>query len=123
VEEYYIKRVSRGGVWLKNYIIALSIFCLAISIVIGSWFISKGLSSQQQRLQHSNITISTSNKLLTLQQVSSYLGISQKDVLFFITTKDHEIDNEIPHIKIGNTYYFSKQAVNDYFRKVNMEIP
>jgi excisionase family DNA binding protein len=105
---------------LKNYAIALSIFCLAISIVIGSLFISKGLSSQHKS---SNVTISTSHKLLTLQQVSSYLGISQNEVLKFITTKDHEIDNEIPHIKIGNKYYFNKQAVNNWFQKANIEIP
>jgi excisionase family DNA binding protein len=99
---------------------ALSIFCLAISILIGSWFISKGLSSQQQS---SNVTISTSHKLLTLQQVSSYLGISQKDVLKLISTKSHEIDTDIPHIKIGKTYYFNENAVNNWVQKSELEIP
>jgi excisionase family DNA binding protein len=93
---------------------ALSIFCLAISIVIGSWFISKGLSSQQQS---STAAISTSQKLLTLQQVSSYLGVSQKDVLSLISTQVNEVDPEIPHFKFGKTYYFNENAVKSFVEK------
>ncbi len=56
---------------LKDYILAVSIFYLAISIVMGSWLVSRGLSSKQKR---SNVTTSTPHKLLTLRQVSIYLS-------------------------------------------------
>ena len=75
MEEYYIRRVFRGGVCLKNDAIALSIFCLAISIVLGSWFISKGISPNKQNnsVQTKQLTY---NRLLTVNQLASYLGIS-----------------------------------------------
>ncbi|WEG14445.1 helix-turn-helix domain-containing protein [Pullulanibacillus sp. KACC 23026] len=105
---------------MKNYVMALSIVCLAISIVIGSWLISKGLSSENK---NSSAEITHSHQLLTLKQVSSYLGLSQKDVLKLISAKGREIEPDFPHIKIGKTYYFNENAVNNWVQKSELEIP
>lgn len=93
---------------------------LAISIVVSNCGISKGLSNQQS----SNIAVTTPNKLLTLKQVSSYLGLSQNQVMKLISTSGHEIDSDLPHLRIGRTYYFDKQAVNNWIESNrDLDIP
>lgn len=102
----------------KSVLNSIAIFCLALSIVIGSWLISRGLSSEKSPVS------SKQEHLLTQQQIASYLGLSEKDIGYFMSRPGYSIDGEIPHIRIGNKNYFDKEAVTKWIQQDSVfEVP
>ncbi|MEQ6048661.1 hypothetical protein U2I53_06465 [Lysinibacillus capsici] len=58
---------------MKQYSIAMAIFSLAVSFLIGSWLIATSLKEQpKESVQH---------QLLSQQEAADYLGISVVEVL------------------------------------------
>jgi subtilase family serine protease len=98
---------------MKNYVVALSIFCLALSIVIGSWFISNSL---RDSIKGSQPTNSYAHQLLTQTEVAKYLGISIKKVqeLTEYFKGDGVYTNILPHVKIDNINYYPKTAIDKW---------
>jgi hypothetical protein len=98
---------------MKNNLVALSIFCLAVSIIIGSWLISNGLSNKKEL----KTTQTTQNQLLTQSELAEYLGLSIEEVRKLGPVQyGHDIQSMLPYIKIGDTIYFSKEAVDKWLR-------
>ncbi|NRD76605.1 helix-turn-helix domain-containing protein [Bacillus sp. BRMEA1] len=93
---------------MKNNLTALSIFCLALSIVIGSWLISNRINVNQQSPSQSI--------LLTQSELASYLGLSIEEVTKLGPTKEEDgsYTSVLPYLKIGNKVYFSKSAVDKW---------
>lgn len=93
---------------MKNNLIALSIFCLALSIVIGSWLISNRINVNQQP--------SSQSVLLTESELASYLGLSNEEVKKLGPTKEEDgaYSTVLPYLKIGNKVYFSKTAIDKW---------
>ena len=111
---YYIGNgdIVKKNIWgmkMKYNLISLSVLCLAISIVIGSWFISKGLSNENK--------VKTESHLLNQNQIANYLGINKEQVSKLMSKKGREIENGIPYIKVGNDIYFDKKAVSQWIQK------
>src|SRR5689334_13686813 len=97
---------------MKNYIISLSIFCLAVGLVIGSWLISDSLRDQKS----SKIIKETQHQLLTKSEVAKYLGISEEEIqkLTEIPDGQNSFTSVIPHIKIDTTKYYPKKAIDKW---------
>lgn len=100
---------------MKNYAIAVSIFCLAISIVFGSWFISNGINPNKQN-SLVQVQSQTYNRLLTVNQLASYLGITVAEArkLGPIPGESGAYTSVLPNIQIGKKVYFSKAAVDKW---------
>ncbi len=95
---------------MKNYLTSLSIFCLAIGIVIGSWLISDGLKATRSNPMQSPKVY---NKLLSQNELASYLGISvnESKKLGPIPDGTEDTSSILPYIKIGKKIYYSKAAI------------
>lgn len=93
---------------MKNNLIALSIFCLALSIGIGSWLISNRINVNQQP--------SSQSVLLTESELASYLGLSNEEVKKLGPTKEEDgaYSKVLPYLQIGNKVYFSKTAIDKW---------
>ncbi|MFS1518685.1 helix-turn-helix domain-containing protein [Bacillus sp. SCS-151] len=124
---------------MKDNVLAISLFSLAICVVIGSLFISNGLKESSRLLADHLQTIdlqstiqltenktnstepstdsSSENQLLTPEQFGDYLGISEDQVNLFLP--DSNGDSPIPYVKIGSRVYFPKTAVDKWL--VNVE--
>ena len=89
----------------------ISIFCLAISIVLGSWLILRGLSEQGTEFQ-------TNRCLVSEQEIADYIGLSTSEVEKLMSVKGREISNGIPYLKIDNKIYFNKKAVNEWVENI-----
>jgi excisionase family DNA binding protein len=100
----------------KSILNSIAIFCLALSIVIGSWFISQGLRAEKTS------ALPTQEHLLTQQQIASYLGLSEQEVGKLISSPGHSIDGEIPHYQLGNKNYFDKKAVTQWFQSEQVAV-
>lgn len=87
---------------MKNNLTALSIFCLAVSIVIGSWMLSRQSSPQPVLLTHS--------------ELASYLGVSllEAEQLGPADEGPGSLTSVLPYLRIGNNVYFPKAAVDKW---------
>lgn len=69
---------------MKNNLVALSIFCLAVSIVVGSWLISCSPSNKKDFkiaiTSQNKIAQTTQNHLLTQSDLAEYLGSRIEEV-------------------------------------------
>ncbi|WP_138419425.1 helix-turn-helix domain-containing protein [Aquibacillus sediminis] len=99
---------------MKNNLIAMSIFSLAIAIVIGSWLISSGLHNNgEQMVNEKNYTETTKKEpLLTQSELGDYLGITDEETQLLIS--EDVTKSLIPYIKIGNEFYFSVKAIDKW---------
>ena len=106
---------TKGGWRLKNNLNALSIICLAISIVIGSWLISNSLSKNRLSVRTQPESQST-NKLFTESELATYLGLSLDEVkkLGPISNPQGGFEGVLPYLVIGNKVYYSKAAVDKW---------
>ena len=114
---------------MKNNLTSLSIFCLAISIVIGSWLISDSLKLKTtNQIQSSKTTnqfqsSKTYNALLTQKELASYLGISENDAKKLGPVKDEytgDTTSVFPYIKLGNKIYYSKLNVDKVLTNMDL---
>lgn len=96
---------------MKNNLVSLSIFSLAVCFVIGCWLISDSLSAKKNYN-----TKETQHQLLTKSEVAKYLGISPEEVqkLTEIPNGENSFTSEIPHIKIDKTDYYPKKAIDKW---------
>ncbi|MFJ7736689.1 helix-turn-helix domain-containing protein [Lysinibacillus sp. NPDC097287] len=96
---------------MKNSLLALSIFSLAVSIVVSSWLISNSLTNEPKELV-------VYPELLTQEQAADYLGLTISELIKLgpISAGAWTTSN-IPYIKIGNKYYYSKEAINNWLKE------
>ena len=109
-----VKFDEKGRIELKQYSIAIAIFSLAISFVIGSWLIATSLREQpKEPVQH---------QLLSQEEAANYLGISVVEVLKLTEIPDgsNSYISEIPHVKVGKKVYYPKQAMDRWL--LDMEL-
>lgn len=109
-----VKFDEKGGIELKQYSIAIAIFSLAISFVIGSWLIATSLREQpKEPVQH---------QLLSQEEAADYLGIRVVEVLKLteIPNGSNSYISEIPHVKVGKKVYYPKQAMDRWL--LDMEL-
>ena len=116
----------------KDKLLSISIFSLAISIIIASSIISKGIENKgryisdgiYQGINNINTTIRDTyvNKedksILSLEEASNYLGVPQ-DRLMQIMNSD---GSKIPYTKIGEHFIFSKDALNKWVEEYNFRM-
>lgn len=110
---------------MKNNFIAISIFCLAISIVIGGKSIAQGLIEIAGSENNINLTTSTYDEqsqtqqpqLLSYHELANYLGISVEEASKlgpnYSTIKRESV---IPYIEIQAQVYFSRAAVDNWLQ-------
>lgn len=105
---------------MKNNLVALSIFCLAICFVIGSWFISNGLKNKEEQTMKQP----SQHQLLTQPEVAHYLGISIEEVqmLTEVPNGQNSYTSEIPHIKIENAIYYPKKAIDRWMANLELTV-
>lgn len=108
---------KRGG-RMKNNLVALSLFCFAVCFVIGSWLISNSLSDKIHQPKQ------TEHQLLTQKEVAKYLGLTTKEVqkLTEIPEGQGTYRSEIPHIKIDETNYYPKKAIDNWLLTTELTI-
>ena len=95
---------------------ALSIFSLAVSIVISGWLISQGLNNVEKNQTQQQIKEIAQHHLLTPSELADYLGLSIEEVqkLGPIFAIEGIQSSELPYMKIGNKYYYSKVAIDKW---------
>lgn len=105
---------------MKNNLVALSIFCFAVCFVIGSLLISNSLSNKSTQ----PIKQTVQPQLLTQSEIADYLGISIIEVqkLTEIPDGQNSYISEIPHIKIENTVYYPKKAIDRWLLNVELTV-
>lgn len=112
--ELMVKFDEKGEIKLKQYSIAIAIFSLAISFVIGSWLIATSVREQpKEPVQH---------QLLSQEEAADYLGIRVVEVLKLTEIPDgsNSYISEIPHVKVGKKVYYPKQAMDRWL--LDMEL-
>lgn len=119
----------------KNRLISSSIFCLALSLVISASLISKGMQLNGEYLAsglsnglntigyniNNNNTVSTDieeNSNLTFSQAKDYLGLSDWELTSIIKNEQ----SNIPYISIGDTYIFSKNALDKWIEESRLKM-
>lgn len=119
---------------LKDKVLAISIFSLAISIIVSSLIISKEMRNNGQNLSSSlnmmsgglnKISNSVGYKNKSLEnnsynpyEAAEYLGITREKLYEIANTKDFKM----PYIKIGADYYFNKSALDKWLETARVEI-
>ncbi|GAA0750976.1 hypothetical protein [Clostridium sartagoforme] len=109
----------------KEKLLPISIFCLAISLIISASIISNGMQNNgrfigdgiSQGLFNINNAISEKNNnnldskdILSLYEAAEYLGITQDRLMQVI---NHE-ESEIPYIKVSESFIFSRNALDKW---------
>ncbi|MEH7108725.1 MULTISPECIES: helix-turn-helix domain-containing protein [Bacillaceae] len=99
---------------MKNNFIALSIISLGICLLIGSILIANGLKNEKK----TPLNMPIQHQLLTQSELAKYLGLSVKEIqkLGPVSNTEGVITSEIPYIKIGHRYYYSKSAIDRWLR-------
>lgn len=99
---------------MKNNLVALSIFCLAVCFVIGSWLIANGLKNEVKITNQQ-----TQQQLLTQPELADYLGLSVEEIqkLGPVFAGEGVTTSEIPYIKIRNKFYYSKIAIDKWLQR------
>lgn len=107
----------------KEKLLPISIFCLSLSIIISASIISKGMQDNGRfigdgiRQGSFNITDTISQKnnnldskdILSLDEASRYLGISQERLTQVIIK-----DESIPCVQISGQFIFSKKGLDKW---------
>jgi hypothetical protein len=116
------KNTKKGSGLMKNNLIPLSIFSLAVSIVTGCWLISNSLKESNKPIN--SIKQAAQHQLLTQAEVADYLGISKDEVqkLTSIPEGDGIEKSELPYIKIENNYYYPKTGIDKWLLTVETTV-
>ncbi|MEK5038366.1 helix-turn-helix domain-containing protein [Sporosarcina sp. FSL K6-3457] len=114
---------------MKNNLIALSIFSLAFAVVLGSWLIAEGI--RENAVSGKELVITTTPPkeiaqahMFTMTELASYLGLSEADVekLGPVPTGDGITNSILPYLRIGDTIYYPKEAVDRWLREMEIDI-
>lgn len=129
---------------LKEKLLPISIFCLAISIIISASIIAKGMRNNGESVNNGLYGISNglnniSNKvadnnnsnnstatndygyyknIYSLGEAAAYIGISEIRLKEIIALKE----SGIPYIKTGTSYTFNKNALDKWLEVAIIEI-
>ncbi|MDD2495880.1 MAG: helix-turn-helix domain-containing protein [Tissierellia bacterium] len=104
---------------LKNNILTISIFCLSISIIIGSVIIAKSLNNNQNNnseVDSRNTAIFSEN--MDINSAAAYLGISSSDLQKIINTEGIQF----PYLKVGSDFIINKYALDKWLENARIEI-
>lgn len=122
----------------NNKLLAFSILCLSVAIIISSSIIANGIANGGNHIGSglsivssglssiggsiSSISNNTGNEIygntLNAADAAKYLGISIED-LFELTRAD---SSGIPYIKIGYSYIFGREALDKWLEKTRFEL-
>jgi hypothetical protein len=101
---------------------ALAVTLLALSILVGSYWMSKSvengfsavysaIADSKNTAQNQNGIDNSQNDILNQAQAAAYLQIPEDRLL--------KVIDSIPHVRIGAQNIFSKQALSEWVRKSN----
>jgi hypothetical protein len=116
---------------MKNNILALSIFSLALSIVIGSWLIAQGIiengSSVTEGLQTMMPTVdllAVQPQLFTQSELSVYLGLTEDEIEKLGPSQTGSTNGEsmLPYLQVGDTLYYPKEAIDKWLQSLQATI-
>jgi len=111
---------------MRDKLLAISIICLSFSLIIAASIIGKAIKTAPvsyfpnslnvalQQQQHQN----TEEKAYNLKTASEYLGI----VEFQLKQIIEDENNDLPYKKIGETYIFSKNALDKWLESGSTKI-
>ena len=133
VNNYFMRGL--GGELMSKYkFLSVSIFTLALSIIISASIISKGIENKGRYIgdglyQGAN-NISTTirdlsfndkenNKdVFTQDDAALYLGISQERLMQIINNEK----SNIPYVKVAENFIFSKNALDKWIEESNFKM-
>jgi hypothetical protein len=103
------------GKRMKKHALACAVFCLAISVLGGSWLVSAAIRTKAT-YHLPNPTTAQPPRLLTQTELAAYLGISEEEARQFGPMEDGEgnTTSTLPYVKIGSTVYFYPKAVDKW---------
>lgn len=98
---------------MKNNLLSLSIFALAVSIVVSALLISNSLKDETKEL-------TVYPALLSQEQAAEYLGLTVSELMKLgpISAGGGWTTSNIPYIQVGNSYYYPKEAINNWLKEV-----
>lgn len=117
----------------RDKLLSISIFALALSIVISASIISKGIENKGRYIAEGisqaannievNINDSSFNKennkdVFTQGDASVYLGISQERLMQILNNEK----SRIPYVKVGENFIFSKNALDKWIEESNFKM-
>lgn len=98
---------------MKTNWIACSIFCLAISIAGGSWYIGTALKKENTEAEVQEAI--QPQMLMKPDEAAAYLGISMEDFQKLGPFDQQNYDEgSIPFIRIGYKVYFTRTALDSW---------
>lgn len=117
----------------KEKLLPISIFCLAISLIISASIISNGMDNNgrfigdgiSQGLFNISNTVSQENNnnldskdILSLYDAVIYLDVTEEKLMQVINNED----SKIPYVKIGSDFMFSKNALDKWVETSNFKM-
>jgi len=117
----------------KDKLLPISIFCLAISIIIAASVISNGIETKGryisdgifQGANNINTTIrdifinnEDEKTVLDKNEASEYLGVSIEGLMQIMNNEE----SKIPYIKVGEYFIFSKNAIDKWVEESNFKM-
>ena len=121
---------------LKEKMLPMSIFCLAISIIISASIITKGMKNNGEyvgsglghigsgldnigsSLNPYNINQRIPKDNYSLNEASEYLRISVNKLIQLVGNKG----SGIPYVKIGSDYIFNRNALDKWLETAKIEV-
>lgn len=122
ISDYYSDNFREGGLSkVKINVVAVSIFLLAIAIVLNGWLISSKLHVEEQQ-DAEDSSIMTEKQLLTQSELGKYLGITEEELEKVMPkTSNGVTTSSIPYILIGERYYFPVKGVDRWLTETEVE--
>ncbi|MBU3144492.1 helix-turn-helix domain-containing protein [Clostridium sp. CF012] len=121
---------------LKEKMLPISIFCLAISIIISASIVTKGMKNNGEYVRNglgdigsglnnisSNLNPYKNNQGIpkdnySLDEASIYLRISENKLIELVSDKG----SGIPYLKIGSDYIFNRNALDKRLETAKIEM-
>lgn len=121
---------------LKEKMLPISIFCLAISIVISASILTKGMKNNGEFIRtglgdigyginnmSNNLNPHNNNQGIpkdnySLFEAAIYLRISENKLMQLVNNKG----SGIPYVKIGSDYIFNRNALDKWLETAKIEV-
>ena len=121
---------------LKEKMLPISIFCLAVSIIISASMITKGMKNNGEyvgtglrnigsgldnignSLDPHNINQGIPKDNYSLNEASAYLRITEIKLIQLVGNKG----SGIPYVKIGSDYIFNRNALDKWLETAKIEV-
>lgn len=121
---------------LKEKMLPISIFCLAISIIISASILTKGMKNNGEYVStglgdighglnniSNNLNPYNNNQGIpkdnySLPEAAIYLRISENKLMQLVNNKG----SGIPYVKIGSDYIFNRNALDKWLETAKIEI-